>query len=92
MPDSRVGRLLVNSLRPQMNESAWSCHGTDYGQLRNCVSLPKLVYMPELSEPLGLGHPFRGTHKKMTEMNEQELHELMRLKHHSHGLKNQHLG
>ena len=26
----------------------------------------------------------------MTEIHEQELHEFMRLKHHSHGLKNQH--
>jgi hypothetical protein len=33
-----------------------------------------------------------GTHKKMTENGEQELREFMRLKHHSHGLKNQHLG
>jgi hypothetical protein len=41
---------------------------------------------------LRLGHPLWGTHKKMTEMNEQELHEFMRLKHHSHGLKNQQLG
>ena len=28
----------------------------------------------------------------MTEMTEQELHEFMRLKHHSHGLKNQQFG
>lgn len=32
-----------------------------------------------------------GTHKKMTEIDEQELHEFMRLKRHSHGLRNQHL-
>jgi hypothetical protein len=28
----------------------------------------------------------------MSESDEQELHEFMRLKHHSHGLKNQHFG
>jgi len=44
------------------------------------------------NDPLGLGHPFWGTHKKMTENDEQELHEFMRLKHHSHGLKDQHFG
>jgi hypothetical protein len=43
-------------------------------------------------DPLVWGHPFWGTHKKMTEMNEQELHEFMRLKHQSYGLKNQHFG
>jgi hypothetical protein len=42
-------------------------------------------------ESLGLGNPFRGTHKKMTEMNEQESREFLRLKHHSHELKNQQL-
>jgi len=41
---------------------------------------------------LGLGHPIWGTHKKMNGSAEQESHEFMRLKHHSHGLKNQHLG
>jgi len=41
---------------------------------------------------LALGHPFRGTHKKRTESDEQELREFMRLKHHSHGLKNQYFG
>jgi len=41
---------------------------------------------------LAPGHPLWGTHKKMTEMNEQELREFVRLKHHSHGLKNQHFG
>jgi hypothetical protein len=35
----------------------------------------------------GLGHPLRGTHKKMNERDEQELREFARLKHHSHGLK-----
>jgi len=39
-----------------------------------------------------LGAPLWGTHKKMTETDEQEWRELMQLKHHSHGLKNQHLG
>jgi hypothetical protein len=39
-----------------------------------------------------LGHPLWGTDKKMTESGEQELREFMRLKNHSHGLKNQHLG
>ena len=39
-----------------------------------------------------LGHPLRGTHKKMNGSDEQEWREFMRLKHHSHGLKNQHLG
>jgi hypothetical protein len=49
--------------------------------------------MPVLSnDPLVSGHPIWGTHKKMTESDEQELREFMRLKHHSHGLKNQHLG
>jgi hypothetical protein len=38
------------------------------------------------------GHPLRGTHKKMNEKDEQELGTFVRLKHHSHGLKNQHLG
>jgi hypothetical protein len=44
------------------------------------------------SQSLGVGHPIWGTHKKMTEKAEQELHEFVRLKHHSHGLKNQHFG
>jgi hypothetical protein len=39
-----------------------------------------------------VGHPVWGTRKKMTEMNEQELRDFVRLKHHSHGLKNQHFG
>jgi hypothetical protein len=39
-----------------------------------------------------MGHPLWGTHKKMNESDEQELREFMRSKHHSHGLKNQHLG
>jgi hypothetical protein len=43
-------------------------------------------------DPLILKHPFGGTHKKITESDEQEWRELMRLKHHSHGLKNQQLG
>jgi len=38
------------------------------------------------------GAPILGTHKKMTEIDEQELHEVLRLKHHSHGLKNQYFG
>jgi hypothetical protein len=38
------------------------------------------------------GAPIPGTHKKMTESVEQELREFMGLKHHSHGLKNQHFG
>jgi hypothetical protein len=38
------------------------------------------------------GHPIWGTHKKMTGSAEQELREFMRLKHHSHELKNQQLG
>ena len=37
-----------------------------------------------------LGHPLRGTHKKMNGSDQQESREFMRLKHHSHGLKNQH--
>ncbi len=41
---------------------------------------------------LGLGHPLWGTHKKITEKDGQELREFMRLRHHSQGLKNQHLG
>ena len=41
---------------------------------------------------LALGHPFWGTHKKMNENDEQELREFMRLKHHSHELKNQQFG
>jgi hypothetical protein len=36
---------------------------------------------------LGTGHPIRGTHKKMNGSFEQEIIELTRLKHHSHGLK-----
>ena len=40
----------------------------------------------------GVGHPFWGTHKKTNEKAEQELREFVRLKHHSHGLKNQHVG
>jgi hypothetical protein len=40
----------------------------------------------------GVGHPIRGTHKKMNGNDEQELCEFVRLKHHSHGLKNQQLG
>jgi hypothetical protein len=43
-------------------------------------------------DPLVLGHPVRGTHKKIMASDEQELRELARLKHYSHGLKNQHLG
>jgi hypothetical protein len=44
-------------------------------------------------ETLGAsGAPTPGTHKKMNESDEQELREFVRLKHHSHGLKNQHLG
>jgi hypothetical protein len=39
-----------------------------------------------------LGHPYWGTHKKMNGRDQQELREFIRLKHHSHGLKNQHLG
>jgi hypothetical protein len=38
-----------------------------------------------------MGHPLWGTHKKMNESDEQQLREFVRLKHHSHGLKNQHL-
>jgi hypothetical protein len=38
-----------------------------------------------------LGWPW-GNHKKTTERIEQELCEFVRLKHHTHGLKNQHLG
>ena len=63
---------------------------TVYGPTGNCVSV-HLDHV-EGTEPLGLGHPFWGTHKKMTEIDEKELHEFMRLKHHSHGLKNQHFG
>ena len=37
-----------------------------------------------LIEPLAAGHPNWGTHKKMTEKDEQELREFVRLKHHSH--------
>jgi hypothetical protein len=39
-----------------------------------------------------LGHPIWGTHNKMNETFQQELVEFVRLKHHSHGFKNQHLG
>jgi hypothetical protein len=38
-----------------------------------------------------LGHPLRGTHKKMNGSDEQELREFVRLKHHSHELKRHHL-
>jgi hypothetical protein len=34
-----------------------------------------------------LGHPFKGTHNKMNRSFEQEIGELTRLKHHSHGLR-----
>ncbi len=43
-------------------------------------------------DSLVLGQPIWGTHKKMTEKDEQELREFVRLKHHSHELKNQYLG
>ena len=41
---------------------------------------------------VGLGHPLRGTHKKINRSGGQEWREFMRLKHHSHELKIQQLG
>ncbi len=47
---------------------------------------------PPRLRSIKLGHPLRGTHKKMNGSAEQELREFIRLKRHSHELKNQQLG
>jgi len=73
--------------RPEVNRFPLSRNWPAYG--RTCVVVAMYrFFLPMLStEALGLGHPIWGTHEKMTGMNEQELRESMRLKHHSQGLK-----
>ena len=82
-------------LTPTQWPLAWSV-----GQLGDVAISDTLAIVPEFgqsgiyspSSPSAvLGHPFRGTHKKMNGSAEQEICEFVRLKHHSHELKRHHL-
>ena len=68
--------------RPEVVKTTYRC-GFDSFRARKKFALRCFRFR---KEPL-----VWGTHKKMTENDRQELREFMRLKHHSHGLKNQHL-
>src|SRR5262247_4589111 len=81
--DNRLGRSDSGMLALSLDQLSITPVAT--AEPRPEVGCPR--WKKRRADPMVVGHPFRGTQKKMNGSDEQEIRELIRLKHHSHGWK-----